>query len=54
MTDELNFGAVAEAKRDELRQVIEAQSKTIEELQKKVQFLETVIEEMEIRWNRWQ
>ena len=54
MTDELNFGALSDAKREELSRTIESQAKTIEELQKKIQFLETVIEEMEIRWNKWQ
>lgn len=53
MTDELNFGALSDAKREELSQTIEAQARTIEELQKKVEFLETVIQEMEIRWNKW-
>jgi 16S rRNA G527 N7-methylase RsmG len=32
----------------------ERQARVIEELQKKVEFLETVIQEMEIRWNKWQ
>jgi uncharacterized coiled-coil protein SlyX len=53
MTDELNFGALSDAKREELSRTIEEQARVIEELQKKVKFLETVIQEMEIRWNKW-
>jgi hypothetical protein len=53
MTDELNFGALSDAKREELSRTIEEQARVIEELQKKVEFLETVIQEMEIRWNKW-